>query len=366
LSSTHSVEGYLPETLLRLLQLLTFLYLFLFSINLMGASLKLFGAGFAESLIAGTSNPLAGLVIGVLATSLIQSSSATTSIVVALVAGDALTVANALPIVMGANIGTSVTNTLVSVAHLNRSAELRRAFTASIVHDFFNFLAVLVIFPLQYLTNFLGLASTYLAASFQNVGGLQLLDPVKTITRPLINILVDWIENPWVLLILALTCLFVALKQIVSALRILVVRKAEAWFDKVLFRNGSTAFVVGLILTILAQSSSITTSLAIPLAGAGVLSLRKIFPYTLGANAGTTVTAMLASLVTGSFHAVEVAFAHLLFNIAGILVWWPLARVPIEMATQFGRLATRNRAIPFAYILVTFFIIPLTLIFFLR
>ena len=353
----------LSETFLRLLQFITFLYLFLFSISLMGAALKMFGTGIAESLIGNTSSPLVGLFIGIVTTSVIQSSSATTSIVVGLVGGGALTVSNGIPIVMGANIGTSVTCILVSLAHLNRSVEFRRSFSASIVHDFFNFLAVLVLFPLQYFTDFLGIASTYLAAAFQDVGGLHLFNPLKTAIKPLVTLVSGVVDNPWVLLVLALICLFVALKQIVNALRILVVNKAEAWFDKVLFRNAGLAFSVGLVLTVLVQSSSITTSLVIPLAGAGILSLRQIFPYTLGANIGTTITAILASLVTGNIHAVEIAFAHLLFNVSGIIIWWPLSKVPISLARSFGGLAIRNRVIPFAYILATFFIIPLVLIF---
>jgi len=366
LKETTKKPQILSEPFLRVLQLLAFLYLFLFSINLMGTALKLFGTGFAESFIGSTSNPLVGLFIGIITTGVIQSSSATTSIVVGLVGGNVLTVSNAIPIVMGANIGTSVTCILVSLAHLNRSAEFRRSFSASIVHDFFNFLAVLVLFPLQYFTNFLGIASNHLATLFQNVGGLQLFNPVKAAIKPLVTLLTDLIDSPWILLILALVGLFVALKQIVNALKVLVVRKAEAVFDKVLFRNAGLAFLVGLILTFLIQSSSITTSLVIPLAGAGILSLRQIFPYTLGANVGTTITAILASLVTGNISAVEVAFAHLLFNISGILIWWPLSRVPIYLAEQFGELATRNRIIPFAYILGTFFFIPLILIFIFR
>jgi len=136
------------STVVRVVQLIVFLYLFLLSISLLGASMKMFGKGFAETLIATTSIPLVGLFIGVLATSLIQSSSSTTAIVVGMVGGDILTVSNAIPIIMGANIGTSVTNTLVSLAHINRSVEFRRSFSASTVHDIFNLLAVLVIFHL--------------------------------------------------------------------------------------------------------------------------------------------------------------------------------------------------------------------------
>ncbi|MBN2321637.1 MAG: Na/Pi symporter [Acidobacteria bacterium] len=351
------------HTLFQVILLAVFLYLFLLSIDLMGNSMKMFGKGFAEALIASTSNPLVGLFIGILATSIIQSSSTTTSIVVGLVGSNALTVSNAIPIIMGANIGTSVTNILVSLAHLNRSVEFRRSFAASIVHDFFNFLTVLVLFPLQYFTNFLGHISRKLEILFQDAGGLTLFNPLKAITKPVISFLCDLIQQPWILLILALVLLFLALRQIVQVLRVLVVAKTGAWFDKVLFKNQSRAFTVGLILTILAQSSSITTSLVIPLAGAGLLTLRQIFPYTLGANIGTTVTAILASLITANANAVIVAFAHLLFNISGMAIWWPLKKVPLFFAESFAERAAKNKLLPIIFVLVTFFVIPLIVIF---
>ena len=326
----------------------------------MGSSLKLFGKGFAETLIANTSNPVVGLFIGILATSLIQSSSSTTSIVVGMVGGGALTVANAIPIIMGANIGTSVTNTIVSVVHINRPAEFRRSFAASTVHDFFNILSVIVLFPIQYFTNFLGHWSAYLGKLFQGAGGLKWFNPVKAATKPVVKILIDFMgDHPWILLIISLLILFLALKQIVSVLKVLLVQRAEAWFDKVLFKNAVRAFLVGLLITLMAQSSSITTSLVVPMAGAGILTLVQIFPYTLGANIGTTITAILASLVTGNINAVIVAFAHLNFNITGIIVWWPFKRLPIFMAEKMAELAIRNKFIPFTYIIIMFFIIPI-------
>lgn len=355
--------GTLLSTLGQVVLLLGFLYLFLLSIDLMGTSMKMFGKGFAEALIASTSNPIVGLFIGIFATSLVQSSSSTTSIVVGLVGSGALTVSNAIPIIMGANIGTSVTNTLVSLANINRSAEFRRSFAASIVHDFFNFLAVLTLFPLQYFTNFLGYISYQMEVVFQNAGGLEFFNPLKASTKPVVGILVDLIGVPWILLCIALALLFFALRQIVKVLKVLVVARAGAWFDKVLFRNKWRALAVGLILTVMAQSSSITTSLVIPLAGAGLLTLRQIFPYTLGANVGTTVTAILASLVTVNPNAVIVAFAHLLFNICGIIIWWPLQKVPVTLAQRFADRAAKNRVFPFVYILVMFFVVPLVIIF---
>ena len=363
MNSKKSERAVLFHTLVRIALLLGFLYLFLLSIDLMGSSMKLFGKGFAEALIAGTSNPIVGLFIGILSTSVVQSSSSTTSIVVGLVGSNALTVANAIPIIMGANIGTSVTNTLVSLANINRSAEFRRSFAASIVHDFFNFLAVLVLFPLQYFTDFLGNISHRLEVVFQNAGGLELFNPLKATTKPVVTLLVDLVNVPWILLCIALACLFLALRQMVKILKILVVAKAGSWFDKILFRNEMRAFAVGLLLTILAQSSSITTSLVVPLAGAGLLTLRQIFPYTLGANVGTTITAILASMVTGNPNAVVVAFAHLLFNVFGIIIWWPLYKVPIFLAQSFADQAVKNRIYPFVYIVLMFFVLPLVVIF---
>jgi sodium-dependent phosphate cotransporter len=102
------------------------------------------------------------------------------------------------------------------------------------------------------------------------------------------------------------------------------------------------------------------------MAGAGMLTLAQIFPYTLGANIGTTITAILASLATGNANAVVVAFAHLLFNISGILFWWPFARLPIFLANTLAEFSIRNKTYPFIYVLTMFFIIPLLVILIFR
>ena len=350
-------------TLFNLIFLLCFLYLFLFSLELMGTSLKMFGKGFAETLIATTTNPLVGLFIGILSTSIVQSSSSTTSIVVGLVAGGALNVTNAIPIIMGANIGTSVTNSLVSLTQIRRETEFRGALSAAVVHDFFNILVVIVLFPLQYFTNFLGHIATFMGEKFQNIGGLKFLSPVKALTKPPVEILKESVGNyPWILLALSLVLLLVALTRMVKSLKILVVKKAEVWFDRYLFKTAWRAFLVGLLLTAMVQSSSITTSLAVPMAGAGLLTLTQIFPYTLGSNIGTTVTAILAALVTGNLAAIIVAFSHLLFNVSGIVVWWPFKFVPISLAGKFSEIAIRKKIIPILYIIIVFFLIPILFI----
>jgi sodium-dependent phosphate cotransporter len=351
----------------NLVQLALFLYCFIFSLDLMGTSLKMFGQGFAETLIQTTANPFVGFFIGVLATSIIQSSSSTTSIVVGMVAGGVLEIQSAIPIIMGANIGTSITNTLASLPQISRGTEFSRAFSAAIVHDFFNWLAVLVLFPLQLKTNFLGIGASFLGHSFQNIGGLAFLSPVKALTQPPVILLKGWLgSHPWILVILSLAVLLLSLKKMVDALKGLVVEKAETWFDRYLFRTALRACLVGTLLTVIVQSSSITTSLVVPMAGAGILTLAQIFPYTLGSNIGTTVTAILAALVTGNLAAIVVAFSHLLFNLCGIVIWWPLRFLPITMAEAFSRYSVRSKIIPFTYILILFFVIPILGIYLLR
>jgi len=348
---------------IRLLALLALLYIFFVSISLMGASFKFFGKDFAKHLLETTANPFVGLFIGILATSLVQSSSTTTSMTVALVAGGGLDVTRAIPIIIGANIGTSVTNTLVALGHIARGEEFKRAFAAATVHDFFNLLAVLVIFPLQLATNFLGRAASFLGERFVDIGGFKLFNPLKTIIKPSVTFFTDLThENGTLMLVIAAILLFVALRYIVKNLKAVVIGKVETFFSSRLFKNDGRSFSLGLILTVMVQSSSITTSLAVPLAGAGILTLRQIFPMTLGANVGTTITAILASLVTGEVSALTVAFAHLLFNITGILVLWPVKWIPIRMAEGLSNAAQRSKLVPLVYILLVFFAMPLLFI----
>jgi solute carrier family 34 (sodium-dependent phosphate cotransporter) len=354
----------------RVLTLLFLLYGFLVSIGLLSKAFTMFSGGFVDGLIASASNPLLGLFVGILATTLVQSSSTTTSIVVAMVGSGSMPIHAAIPVVMGANIGTSVTNTLVSLGHLSRGQEFERAFAASTVHDFFNIFAVVILFPLQVTTNFLGILAADLAEIFQEMGGLTFASPLKMVTGPAVNGLTHALDgHPWILLILAMMIMFASLRYLVVALKKIVLGRVEAFFDQTLFANAGRAMLFGLLITVLVQSSSITTSLAVPLAGAGVLSLVQIFPYTLGTNVGTTITAMLAALAVGEISAVTVAFAHMLFNICGIVLIWPIPairRIPLRLAEGFAAVAANHRWLAIAYIAICFYAVPFAAILILR
>ncbi|MDI6803679.1 MAG: Na/Pi symporter [Bacteroidota bacterium] len=352
---------------LRLFYLIVLLYLFFISITLMGSAFKFLGKGFAETLLQTTASPMIGLFIGILATSIVQSSSTTTSLTVGIVAAGGLTIEGAIPIIMGANIGTTITNTLVATAHIYRPEEMRRAFAVSTVHDWFNLFAVIVIFPIQLATDFIGISSSYLASLFGNVGGMELFNPLQVIIKPSVEFIVNVVgKSGVILIIIALALLFLTLRYIVINLKALVISKVEAFFDEILFKTGARAFLIGIVFTVLVQSSSITTSLVVPLAGAGILSIQQIYPYTLGANIGTTVTAMLAAMVTGQITAVTVAFAHFLFNVFGMVIFWPLKMIPIFFAEKLAKYSLRSKLIPIGYIISVFFLIPLLLIYFLE
>lgn len=353
--------------LVKFCYLIMLLYLFMLSITLMGSAFKFFGKDFAYQLIATTSNPFVALVIGILATSIVQSSSTTTSIVVGMVGAGALSISNAIPIIMGANVGTSVTNILVSLGHISRNVEFKRAFAASIVHDLFNTISVLVFFPLQYYTNFLGIFSNILAGTFQNIGGLTVSSPIKVATKPVVLLVEKGTNHSGILiLIISLLLLFLTLRYLVKVLKSLIIGKFEVLFDKVIFRNAAIGLLFGLIITALVQSSSITTSLIVPLVGAGILTVEQIFPYTLGANIGTTVTAMLASIATANISAITVAFAHLCFNIFGVIFIYPFKIIPISLSKWMAKISIKSKIFPILYVAIMFFILPFLIIYIMR
>lgn len=351
---------------LKALLLLVCLYAFIVGINAMGASFKLFGKGFAEQMLETTSPPFVGLFIGILATALVQSSSTTTTLVVGLVASGAISIEGAIPMVMGANIGTTVTCLMVSMGQITQKAEFKRAFAAATVHDFFNLITVAILFPLELATGILAKLSGLMQSAFAGVGGMKLANPLKAAVKPAVNALKDLVnDQPIALLIIAILLIMGMLVAIVKLLRSLVLERVETFFNQHLFRNAGRAMAFGLLLTCAVQSSSITTSLAVPLAGAGILTLTQVFPYAMGANVGTTITAILASLATGEPAAVTVAFAHLLFNVSGILIIWPhkkVRQIPIQCAEWMSAQAEQRYWVPFAFLLLVFFALPMGMI----
>ena len=347
------------------------IYTFLVGVSSLESGIKVMGADTQESLFSSVSNPVAGLFVGILGTVLVQSSSASTSVVVGLVGTGALGVGDAVPMVMGANIGTTVTNTLVALAHMRQSEEFKRAFSAATVHDFFNVMAVSILLPIELSTKVLSNSAEKISTQLVGSAGSEWKSPIK-----------KWVKEPvgWLkdlgdalgangnvlgtfLVAVGLVIILISLAFITKNMRKLVADRIEASLNKVLGTGaGTVAMLLGLVITISVQSSSITTSIMIPLAAAGVVTLRNIYPVTLGANVGTTITALLAALATSRPEALTVAIVHTLFNIGGIVLLYPLPairEIPIRLAENLAKIAIQRRVAAVAYVVVVFIVIPL-------
>ncbi|KAG5284963.1 hypothetical protein AALO_G00032450 [Alosa alosa] len=153
---------------------------------------KVAGTIFKENAIL--SNPVAGLVVGILVTVLVQSSSTSTSIVVSLVSSGLLEVQSAIPIIMGSNIGTSVTNTIVALMQAGEREEFRQAFAGATVHDCFNWLTVLVPLPLEAASGLVRRLSHIAVTSLSLHSGEEAPELLKVVTEPFTKLVIQgWI-----------------------------------------------------------------------------------------------------------------------------------------------------------------------------
>ncbi|XP_052273872.1 sodium-dependent phosphate transport protein 2B-like [Dreissena polymorpha] len=378
--------------ILKILLLLGGLYIFVCSLSFLGDAFQLLGGKVAGKAFANNeilANPVAGLMIGVLATVLLQSSSTTTSIIVSMVgSGELLTVSQAIPIVMGANIGTSVTNTIVAMGQITNKADFRRAFAGATVHDMFNWMTVLVLLPVEVIVKAAAgqgwlewMSGKLVVAMAPEQDKTQDRNYLKVITDPFTKLIIqidkkvindiahgndvtnkstilhkchkcfmfEYATNPSrgdsrlsdtavgvILLIISLVllcaCLVLIVKLLSSLLRGQIAQILRKFINADFpghfkYFTGYLAILIGAGLTVLVQSSSIFTSSLTPLVGMGVLSLDRMYPLTLGSNIGTTATGILAAFAQDSnrIHlAVQIALCHLFFNVCGIVIFYPL------------------------------------------
>ncbi len=356
------------------LSVLVLLLLFLGGVRGLGDGFKLLGGDLLQAFFTATENPFVGLMVGLLATTLVQSSSVTTSMVVGLVAApeNPLPLVNAVPMIMGANIGTTVTNTLVSIAHIGRPSEFRRAFSVATCHDFFNYLAVALLLPLELLTGVLSRSASLLAGHLPDLGSGSFDNPLGAVLKAIVvpgraigESLFDTATGQGVVVVLlGAALIFGSLTLIVRTLHAALHSKAEGFLHRALGHSAVVALLVGALVTAMVQSSSITTSLLVPLAGVGIITLRQAFPVTIGANLGTTITALMASLAVAGPNAqagTEIALTHLAFNLAGTILiypWPPVRNLVLRAVERFAEITTGNKALAVAYLVVLFYGLP--------
>jgi solute carrier family 34 (sodium-dependent phosphate cotransporter) len=345
------------------------LLIFLFALDLIVGTFQHLERERVETFLRATANPFAGLVIGLLVTAMIQSSSATTALVVALVASGSLKFGNAVPIIMGANIGTTITSCIVSLAFISKKKEFRRAVSAGTYHCFFNILTAAILFPLEYYYQFLSGVSMRIGHYFFEptaapTAQFTAWSPFDFLTRWLIEIFPNVVVLTIVSLVLLLGSVLLFRRYISRLLR----ADSPETFGRFFFNHRLKSFAWGAIITAAIRSSTITTSMVVPVVAKKIATLRQAAPFILGANIGTTLTAFLAALGNASSEgAISIAIAHFLFNAIGVIVFFPLPvlfAVPISLAKTMASVTYRYRVAGFLFIVITFFIIPFSLIFF--
>lgn len=362
-----------PSAPVRVVFVVVLLYLFLVGVSMLEAGIAAMGEGFQQGLLEQVAHPLSGLFAGILATVLVQSSSVSTATIVGLVGAGTLTVPAAVPMIMGANIGTTVTNTLASLGAIRRSEEFRRGFAGATMHDMFNVLAVALLLPLELLTGVLSRSAVWLTNILRTTSpSVQPPpSPIRRAVRTPVGWIVDGLERfitvgPVVgvlLLAIGLGMIFVALGFITRNMRRLVAGTVERTMNRIVGRGGGAiGILVGIGVTVAVQSSTITTSILVPLVAAGILTLRNAYPITLGANVGTTITALLASLAVLRPEGLTIALVHTMFNLTALGVLYPLPwlrDIPVRMAEWLAGQAVKRRSVVVAYVLGLFIVVPL-------
>ena len=369
----EQVAASTQKRILSWLLLLAGIYAVLLSVGMVGSGFKWASGGSAgaRELFEFATNPFVALLIGTLATALVQSSSTVTSVVVGLVAGG-LPIEIAIPMVMGANIGTTVTNTLVSLGHIRKKSEFRRAFAAATVHDFFNLMCVIIFLPLEIMFGFLQKSSAWAASHMVDAESMSMkgFNFIKPLTKPVISEIKSMLSflpekaAAITLIVLGILAIFIAITIIGRVLRALMVGRAKKILHSAIGRGPVTGIASGTVVTVLVQSSSTTTSLMVPLVGSGVFKPKDIYPFTLGANIGTTITGLLAATALsgpGAIFGLQIALVHLFYNILGVCVVYGLPflrNIPLKAAKRLADVATERHSLAAAYVLTVFFIIP--------
>ncbi len=363
----------------RVAAVLILLFGFLVGVKALGAGFKLLGGDAVEAIFSATANPFMGLIVGILATTVVQSSSVTTAMIVGLVAAPeaALPLSNAVPMIMGANIGTTVTATLVALAHMGRREEFERAFPVAVCHDVFNYLTVLILLPVEMATGYLRRAAEVLSGVLQGAGGFDYESPFAEVLSAAVAPVEFIVARVFgmtqfqgvAIIFVSAAIIFTALFLLVKVMRSLVRTRVEGLVTNALGSSAVLAILVGVAVTVMVQSSSITTSLLVPLGAAGLLRLEQALPITIGANIGTTVTALLAALAGSGVNAgfgLQIALVHFMFNLTGLVVIYPLKvtrNIPLRGARYLTTLALRSRRLTLLWVAILFYGVPALLLF---
>jgi len=263
-----------------ILNLLGGLALFLYGMNLMGEALEKKAGGKLKTILANfTSNPFKAFILGLAVTAVIQSSSATTVMVVGFVNSGIMTLKQAIGVIMGANLGTSVTSWLLSLAGIDGESFLIQLLKPDSFTPVLAFVAIIIIMVFKNNSKKLDTASILMGFAILMFG-------------------MDFMSGA------------------VSGLRDV----PEFANLLTLFENPILGVLAGAILTAIIQSSSASVGILQALSLTGTISFASALPIIMGQNIGTCVTAMISSLGANK-NAKRAAVVHLCFNVIGTVVW---------------------------------------------
>lgn len=343
-------------------------FVFLLSVDLLISSLSVIGNETVQGILSIATNPFISLFIGLVSTAILQSSSSSTSMIVAMVASGALELSHAVPMIMGANIGTTLTSNIVAISYIAHRKKFRKALTVATSHDFFNIMATSILFPLEYYYQFLSKSASFLA-EILTIAKYEIAIS-QGITLSVIDkmLFTDWIMrltgNNLIVLISSILLIILSIRWLSRLMIKQMIGNEREWFSHYIFKNSYKSFFWGGIVTAAVQSSSITTSLVVPVVASSQARFKRVFPFIIGANIGTTITALIAALFKNEA-AVSIAIAHFIFNMLGMFIFLPirpLRRVPMRLAVKLGKATEKNLLIGFIYLVICFFLLPFLLI----
>jgi solute carrier family 34 (sodium-dependent phosphate cotransporter) len=333
---------------------------FLLGILLFNEFVKILGKEFINDFLEKVNSPLLGLCIGIIATAIVQSSSLTTTLIVSMVASNSLSTETAVAMILGANIGTTITCNLIAFGHISNKKEYRRAVSAAVTHGMFNIIGVLIFFPLEYFFQVLSIPAHFLAEKLSFAGSKLDFEFLKSITNSIAEWMMQVSDYSFAFcLLVSLLILFLAIKLFSFVFKSSFNLGDEQ--QNKFFKTDYHSFLWGMGSTILIRSSTVTTSLIIPFVANKQVKVSQAFPFIMGANLGTTNTALLAGLASGGIAGFMIAIVHFLFNFFMVLIFFPfqkLRMIPLRFAKWIGEMAYTNRIYALFYLLLVYFILP--------
>ncbi|CAH0492824.1 unnamed protein product [Peronospora farinosa] len=364
------------------------LYFFMVAVKLIGDGITVALGCDTKGAFDFADNPVAGLMIGTISTALLHSSGTVTSIIVTLVGSGGMTIRQGVYVIMGANIGTCITCIMVAFGQVGDRFRFQRAMAAATVHDMYNLWSVFVLFPLEVIFHPLEKLSVAMSNAQTNGGAFS--SPVDIVVNPLAKevIVVDKsaiynvasgkvICTPGqsfvsggmfegssmsdgsigaLTAVLGLCILVCSLLALVKMLAKVFMGPTKRLVSKLLDYNGYVNIIVGTLVTFCVHSSTVVTSTLTPLAGLGVITLEQVYPLVIGANLGTTGTALLAALVTGKSDSVAIALVHFWFNLFGIVLFYPIPLTRKPIMSWARSLAFASAAWPVTAVLFLIFL----------